>query len=369
MTKKTRLRFLIALLAVVCFVLSGCGEEPSRTDDDSGDDAPPADVDDQDAEDPGEEPGDDQGDVDEPDDEEPVDVSRAGSDIDFSFDLADPEVGQWISYGVDNEPVAATVSIVGADMADGESCLWYQFHIPGEVTFKLLANFEDLQVATEAMEEMWAKFAGDPEQFIRDAVAESGSDWASNMMMTEDALESGMAFLSGLKMLIIEENGVLMGYDISGVAEVLQPVMENPEMFGSMAGMSGLDMGAGGGSPQSFDADEILATLDDLEMGAGPVQWTVGGQSVNAIHWEMEYLPENTLIEVVISNELPILPLAYARVVDEGEEHWLEARDFGWSGAVDELPGDPVQVIDVAQMLEGFVQMAESGALSGMGPQ
>lgn len=370
MIGRTGFSFAAVVLSILCLVLVGCGEQPARTAGDeggsgAGDETPGA-VEGQGADRPPVEDRDVDEDREAAEAEEDEDLPFSGAD--FSFDLADPEVGQWISYGVDDQPVQATISIVGSDVVDGDECLWYQFEIPGEVLFKLLADFSDLEEATEAMGEMWSRFAGDPERFLRDALASSGADWATGMMTSEDALESGMAFLGGLKTVVVEDGGVLTAYDVSGVAEVIQPLVENPEMLGSMAGMSGFDMGAAGGGAPGMDTEEILAVLDDLDIEAGPVDRTVGGTSLDAIGWSVEYAPENVSFEVVFSNDLPILPLAYARVVDGDEEHWIEVRDFGFDGAVDKLPGEPVQTIDVAQMLEGFVQMAGSGAMRGMTP-
>ncbi|MBN1434401.1 hypothetical protein JW921_06535 [Candidatus Fermentibacterales bacterium] len=349
------------LVVVFLMALAGCGEQPARTGGDPAEGGErPGDVGEEPGRDVGEEPGEDR--EGPGDDETPV---AAGDEpLDFDFETAEPEVGQWVTYGVDDQAGGATISIVGAEVFDGHECLWYQFDIPGEVTFKLLADFSQLAEAAEDFEEIWEDFAGDPETYIREMIETGGADWASGMMTSEDALESSAAFLRGLKTVIVEEGGVLVAYDLSGVADVLEPVMENPEMFSSMAGMSGMQMGSAG--QPAVDTQEILEVLDDLEMSASPVNWQIGSQTVGGFQWRMEYAPEGVELEVVFSNELPILPLAYAKVTQDGESHLLEVRDFGFSGARDALPGQPARTIDVAQMLEGFVQMAQSGAMGRM---
>ena len=360
---------LLALFFALCLVLfAACGEQPARSGGDDGDgqgdvsEEPSDDGGDGEAADDAEDAEDEDEDAEDEDDE----VAPMGDTAGLSFDTADPEVGQWITYGVDDEAGEATISIVGAETVDGEDCLWYQFEIPGEVEFKLLASFEQLEVAIDAMEEMWVEFSVDPEEYVREMIAESGGDFATGMMSSEEVLASGMEFLRGLKMVVVKENGVLTGYDISGVADVLAPVMEDPESFGSMTGMTGFQMGGAGAAP-GVDTDEILETLDQIDFDVETTAWQVGGESVDGLRWQMVYEPEDVLFELVLSNDLPIIPLAYARGVANGEEHWLEARDFGWSGAVDRLPGSPGNVVDVAQMLEGFVQMSQQsmGAMQG----
>lgn len=338
---------MIFMLALLVSFGSGCGETPERADESQSE---AVDVE------TGEE-GEDSGEADI-DTELDIDIELP----DISLDVTDPEVGQWISYGADASPEKVTISIVGSEVFQGDNCYWYQFEGP-DFVMKLLADYSELEAATEAFEESWGEFAGDPAHHIQQMLETGGEDWATSMMGDEEALENGMKFLRALKLVVIEENGMLMAYDISGIAHVIEPLLENPEMLGSMTGFE-MDTGEAG---EDFNPEEIIETLEDIKFSAETTSFDVAGHSLGCHLFSVEYEPENVYLEIVFSNDLPIIPLAYAKVIAEGEEHFVEVVDFGWTGAVDQLPGQPVQTIDVSEMLAGFAAMAESGAMEQYG--
>ncbi len=255
------------------------------------------------------------------------------------------EVGQWITYGVDQEAGELTIGVLSEEEFQGTSCLWIQFSTP-EGAAQLLVDPAALSAAMASYTGEAAVFFGDPAAYIAENMPEGDM---STMFTDTENQQKMLDFIGALKMLRIDQGGGnILALDLSGVPDALAPFMEDSAMQEQLQ--------AGMGPGQAADMEEVMAALDEMSFEAGETEVEVSGQMLAANSFFISH-PEGEA-EVIFSSELPILPLAYARVenVEDGEEHYIEVRAFGTDGVEDMLPGEPVQTMDAAM----FIQMAAS---------
>ncbi len=336
-------RFTMILVLVFGMALFGCGEQ---ADEATGDGTVTTDVDD----------SDDVVDVDDDDDDADVDDVDVDDDDDdqelgdFGFETPDLAVGQWVTYGVSDEDKTVTLSVVAEEEFDGVNCLWIQ--LEGEdFVAQLLVDPAGLEVAMSGYGDEFGEFLADPADYMRTELA--GGDM-TQMFMNEDNIQTGMDFIRSLKMIKFDNEGMVMALDLTGVADMIEPYMSDPEILTGSLQM-----------PESGQPDmtEFIAELDNISFMSDEVDIDVAGNSLDAWQFSMSH-PEGEIV-FILSDDLPILPIARISFVDvsDGDSGYLEVRDFGFDGAVSKI-GDPIQVIDASLFLQGALAQAEAMSAS-----
>ncbi len=274
-------------------------------------------------------------------------------EVEVALDAMPLEVGQWISYGVDQEPGEMKISVVRQEAFQGEDCYWLQFEAEGEA-FQILVSPEGLEAAMEVYSEAANEFFEDPAAYMEEQMP--GGD-PSAMMTSEENIQNFMGLLSALKMVKISQQGMVMAYDLSNVPGVLEPVLTDPAFIEQL--QSGFQMNMEGPVDENM-ADSIAAKLAEYEFTGEATTMTIAGEQVEGSRF-MAAGPEIEA-EIFFSSDLPILPFGMARVksMEEGEEHFVEVRGFGESGAVDLMPEAPSQVIDIAPMVQMMIAQAQA---------
>jgi len=265
------------------------------------------------------------------------------------------QVGQWISFGVDTMPEVVTFAIVAEEQFQGVDCVWLQIQAP-ESEGTIVQLLIDPTIITASMQDystFMNEMLDDPQAFF-----ETRGEDAFNPFADPESMQKFLDFISSIKMLKVEDNGTVMGYDLSGLPAVLQPVLSDSLLLQNM--QAGMSMDTEG-------LDSIRTVLDEIEYEVAPGQAEIGGTAVAGTLISMTH--PKFEVEVMLSSDLPILPLAYARVVsiEENETHLIEARAFGDSGAENLMPGTPAQVTDVAPMVQMMIaqmqaQLQQQGA-------
>lgn len=329
-------RLYLVLVMVLGLFLFGCGEQPEQG--------------------AGGEAGEAGGEVTESGEGGPGGGELSGGGGGIGLDAPELEVGQWITYGVDDEPQEVTFGVLSSETFEGTECLWIQIDW-GESAAQMLVDPAVLSEAFDSYSMVAETFLEDPAQYIRDNMGEAGD--MSAMFTSEENMENALEFISAFKMIRVDQGGgQILALDLSGVPDALETMMEDPNFSQSFE--QGFQSGMAEGEA---DIDEIMAELDRIDFGWDPAEVDVQGTSVAGYQFSMVH-PDGG-VEVVISDELPVMPLAHAKVTDNqsGEEHVLEVRGFGFDGVEDKLPGEAVQTMDAAM----FLQMMGSGGGPGAG--
>lgn len=281
-----------------------------------------------------------------------------GSSAVAGFDFSTPElaVGQWIEFGADQLPQTLTISVVGTERHQGTECYWVQLSTEGFVG-QVLVDPEGLQEAMEGYEEQFGDFSADPAAYIRENMSDAGG--MANMFGSEESMEMALQFLRSIRMVKFEQQGMVMAIDLAGVPEWIEEMMQDPafqDQFqqGFVQGFS-----AEGGQE---GLDTFIEELDDIDFAFIQTDAEVAGNRIEGMEFSMVH-PEGT-VSLMLSSELPIVPLAYAEMSDGGESHYIEVRGFGFSGAENLLPGAPAQTIQAMMFLQGMGQQ-----MGGMGAQ
>ncbi len=288
------------------------------------------------------------------DDDTPDGGSSVISDIDF--DTPEMAVGQWIEYGADDFDETLTISVVDTEVNQGTECYWVQISV-SDFVGQLLVDPQGLENASQGYEEQFGTFVADPAAYIRENMSDAAG--MADMFGNEENMAMALEFIKAIRIVKFEQQGMVMAIDLAGVPEFLEEMMDDPaftEQFQE-------------GFSQGFDADggqdnldEIMAELDDMQFGMNTTDIDVAGSSIQGMEFTIEH-PKGEA-EVVISSELPLIPLAFAEVVsfDEGESHFIEVRGYGFSGAENLLPGEAAQTIPAMMFLQGMQQQ-----MGGMG--
>jgi len=260
-------------------------------------------------------------------------------------------VGQWVSFKVDTLADAAKLSVVGEEQFQGTSCLWLQLETADGMVAQVLV---DPQVLASSMEQYRAtanQVLADPHAYFA-----THNPNPSQLMNDPESMQKFIDFLRAVKVIKFMQNNAIVAYDISGVPDVLQPMLSDTAFMRQLtSGMTMQMQGPGG--------DSLQAMLDQFQYAMAAGQGTVGGTAVNGQVLTMTH-PKGT-VEVMLSGDLPIVPLVYVRITDAetGETHSVEASGFGMEGAENKLSGPPVQTVDMAPMVQMMIQQARSQAV------
>jgi len=329
-------RFIAILGLVFAVVLFGCGEPSQEAGTDTHETGEATDV-----------TGDDTGDVDVEDNEDiDTDDNEMALAGDFDFETPDLAVGQWVTYGVSNETGTVTLSVVGEENFEGVDCLWLQFE-GDDFVAQILVDPAGLETAMAGYQDEFGRFLADPADYLRTQV---GSGDMGSMLMSEENVDKSMSFIRALKMVKFDNDGMVLALDLTGVADMIEPYLSDPEMLTSGLGIPET------GQP---DMEGFIAELDNITFSAGETDVMIGGNTLDAWQFSMSH-PEGEIV-FTLSDDIPILPIASISVAGtgEGDSGSLFVVDFGYSGAVSKL-GDPAQVIDASLFLQGALAQVEA---------
>ncbi len=352
-------RLMLVIVLALALALFGCGEqgqpEPGPGDDGNGE------VTGDDAGTGGETDGDGGG---EADGDAGGDEEARPDDRDITgLAIESPrlEVGQWIEYGVDEMMETLTISVVDSEMKDGVECLWVQMSAEGFVA-QILIDPTGLDTAMEGYQVQFNEFMADPAEFIRENMGDTGS--MANMFSNEEGMQMALEFLRAIKTVKFEQNGMVTAIDMAGVADFVEEMAADPafqEQFNQ-----GFAQGfEGEGGPEAMA--DVLAELDRMEFEFGTTEMVTAGAPIEAVEFSVEH-PDGG-IEVALSGDLPIIPLAYAEAfsAEDNETHYVEVRGFGFEGAENMMPGEPDQTVPAMMFLQGMQSQMQGGMGAGQG--
>lgn len=348
MERKAMSRLFLIAMMIIGLAFFGCGEqaeEGGNGDVTDGGDTGEV-VTDGGGEDVGEDVGETGGDTGET-------VSIEG----FDFDTPEMAVGQWIEFGADQMPQTVRISVVGTEMNQGTECYWVQLSA-GDFVGQVLVDPEGIDAAMADYHEQFGEFAADPAAYIRENMSDATG--MANMFGSQESMDMALEFIRALRMVKFEQQGMVMAVDLAGVADWLEGMMEDPafqEQF-----QQGFTQGFNAEGGQE-GLDTIMEELDNMDFAFAQTEVDVAGDMMSGLEFSIQH-PEGR-ISVVLSSELPLIPLAYAEVSDEGETHYVEVRGYGFSGAQDLLPGAPAQTIQAMMFLQGMEQ--QMGAMGAQG--
>ncbi|MBN2586886.1 MAG: hypothetical protein JXR55_06305 [Candidatus Fermentibacteraceae bacterium] len=278
----------------------------------------------------------------------------------FDFETADLEVGQWIEFGADNLPQTVKISVVGTEMNQGTECYWIQIST-ADFVGQVLVDAEGLETAMADYEDQFGEFAADPAAYIRENMSDATG--MANMFGNEESMSMAIEFVRALRMVKFEQQGMVMAVDLAGVADWLEDMMQDPAFQDQFQQGFAQGFNAEGGQE---GLDTIISELDNIDFTFEETEVDVAGDNMRGLEFGIAH-PEGS-VSVVLTSELPILPLAYAEISGDGENHYVEVRGYGFSGAQDLLPGAPAQTIQAMMFLQGMEQqMGAMGAQQGRG--
>ena len=339
----TMRRILFIFAMIMGLAVFGCGEQPDQSGDTAADAG---------------ESGDTTDDANGHGTEAPIDTgdTSEGGDlhapIGGGMDLETPElaVGQWIEFGADGMPETVKIAVVGTETNQGDECYWIQFSGEGFVA-QILMDPSGLDIAMEGYQEQMDFFLQDPVDYIRRNM--SDADGMAQMFGNEESMDMALEFISAIRMIKFDQGGMIMAIDMTGVPEFLEETMSDPSFQDTFQEgfMQGFDQGEG-----QEGLDEMIAELDNMEFSFQNTAVEAGGSQLEGMEFSIDH-PEIKL-SVVFSNELPIIPLAYASVfsAEENETHTVQVRGFGFSGAENLMTAEPAQVIPAMMFLQGMTQ-------------
>lgn len=332
-------KLLFIVVMVIGLAFFGCGEQADQAG--NGDDGDNGGV-------VSDDNGDDNGDA---GDHEVIAIEG------FDMDTPEMAVGQWIEFGADDYPETVTISVVGTENNQGTECYWVQISAPDFVG-QVLVDPVGMKNAMGDYKEQFGTFVADPAAYIRENMSDTGG--VAEMFSSEDNIGTAVEFISAIRIIKIEQQGTVMAIDLAGVPEFLEEMMDDPafqEQFQQ-------------GFAQGFDAEggpeglnEIMNELDKIEFGMTETSIDIAGNTLHGMEFSIVH-PEGEA-EAIISAELPLIPLAYAKVSGDGETHTVEVKGYGFSGAENLLPGEPAQTIQAMMFLQGM--QSQMGAMGGQG--
>jgi hypothetical protein len=274
-----------------------------------------------------------------------VDSIETGNGIDISsLEYTMPEVGQWIAYGVEGQEKSFKLAIVAEEDYQGAACLWYQIEVDSEAVAQVLIDPALLQAVIDLSGSYMDEFIADPVAYVTENMPENG-----NFMENEETIANMMTFLRSIKQIKINDGQQLMLLDLAGVPELVeQMIAENPDMISENMEINPTD---------SLEYQQLLTDLENAEFGIEEV--TVEG--LNCTQFTATN-PEKGTIQIIISAELPILPVMDALVTPndpaEVPSHVM-VTGFGFEGAENLMTQVPDQVVPVAMMLQGMLSQTQ----------
>jgi len=270
-----------------------------------------------------------------------------GNSGDVSFEIAAPEVGQWIAYSVDGEDGEVKLSIVAEEDYQGISCLWYQIEADGEAVAQVLVDTDVLSELIDVSGVYMEEFVADPVAYMEENMPEDGS-----FMSNEESMENMMLALTAIKQVKVMQDTQLMLIDMTGVPELVEQMLtENPDM---------IEQNMEFDPSEDPEYQEFIAELEDAEFSMEEVE--VDG--LNCYQYTATH-PEKGSIVAVISTELPIVPIMEASVLpnDPAEDGGrVYVTGFGFDGAENLMTAEPDQTIPLAMMLQGFASQMQAPA-------
>jgi hypothetical protein len=332
----SKLLFIVVMIVGLAFF--GCGEQADQADNGGDNGGTVADSNGDDAH------GDDG-------DHEVVSIEG------FDMDTPEMAVGQWIEYNADNITETVTISVVGTETNQGTECYWVQISAPDFIG-QVLVDPEGMNIAMGDYKEQFGTFTADPAAYLRENMSDTGG--MAEMFGSEENMGTAIELISAVRMIKIEQQGTVMAIDLAGVPEFLEGMMDDPafkEQF-----QQGFAQGFEAESGQE-GLDEIMSELDKMEFGMTETDVDVAGNTLHGMEFTIVH-PEGEA-EVIFSSELPLLPIAYAKVTGDGETHFVEVKGYGFSGAENLLPGEPAQTIQAMMFLQGM--QSQMGAMGGQG--
>jgi hypothetical protein len=283
--------------------------------------------------------------------DEAIENSGAGesnnSGEEVSFEIATPEVGQWIAYGVDGDDAEVKLSIVAEEDYQGVSCLWYQIEADGEAVAQVLVDTDVLDELIDVSSVYMEEFVIDPVAYLEENMPTDGS-----FMSNEESMENLILALTAIKQVKVMQDTQLMLIDMAGVPELVeQMITENPEM---------IEQNMDFDPTEDPEYQDFLAELEEAEFSMEEVEV----EGLNCYQYTATH-PEKGSIVAVISTELPIVPIMEASVLpnDPAEEGGrVYVTGFGFDGAENLMTGEPDQTIPLAMMLQGFASQMQAPA-------
>lgn len=339
----TMRRILFILVMIMGIAVFGCGEQPEQSGDTTADSGDSGDV---------------AADTDGHGTEAPIDNGDTSEDgemhapIGGGIDMESPDlaVGQWIEFGADEMPETVRIAVVGTETNQGDECYWVQFSGEGFVA-QILMDPSGLDIAMEGYQEQMDVFFEDPADYIRNNMSDAGG--MAQMFGNEESIDMALEFISAIRMIKFDQGGMVMAIDMTGVPEFLAEMMSDPSFQDSFEEgfMQGFNQEQG-----QEGLDEMIAELDNMEFSFQNTAVEAAGSQLEGMEFSIDH-PELKL-SIVFSNELPIIPLAYASVysAEENETHTIQVRGFGFSGAENLMTAEPAQVIPAMMFLQGMTQ-------------
>jgi hypothetical protein len=270
-----------------------------------------------------------------------------GSGEAVSFEIAPPEVGQWIAYGVDGGEGEVKLSIVAEEDYQGVSCLWYQIEAGNEAVAQVLVDTDVLDELVGISGVYMEEFIADPAAYIQENIPEGGS-----FLENDEAMENMMLALNAIKQVKVIQESQLVLIDMAGVPELVeQMITENPDM---------IEQNMDFNPSEDPEYQEFITELEGAEFGMEEVEV----EGLNCYQYTASH-PEKGSIVAVVSTELPIVPLMEASVLpNDPEENGgrIYVTGFGFDGAENLMNGEPDQTIPLAMMLQGFASQMQAPA-------
>jgi hypothetical protein len=312
-------RLLLVLLAALAMAVVGCGQKP-------GEDGANADS------------------------TVVADTTAAQSSDEIALEIAPLAVGQWVSYKVDTLSENVTLSVVAEEQFQGANCMWIQIEAPEGTMAQILVDPALMSAAFEQFGAVTNEVLADPQAYY----ATHNPD-PQQMFSDTENVQKFMDFLSAIKIIKVMQNNAVVAYDISGVPAVLQPVLSDTAFMSQLTGGMTMEM-------QTPGSDSLQTLLNEVEFAIAEGQANLGGSNVTGQVITMTH-PKG-IMEILLSDDLPIIPLAYVRITETetGETRSVEVSGFGMQGAENKMPGAAVQTMDMAPMVQMMIQQAQAQA-------
>jgi len=289
------------------------------------------------------------------------DTESHGTAGSMDFDLNTPEmaVGQWIEYGADTYSGTLTISVVGTEINQGTECYWVQLEASDFVA-QLLVDPAGIENAMGDYKDQFGTFVADPAGYIRENMSDSGN--MADMFGSSENINMAIELISAIRMVKYDQQGQIMAIDLAGVPEFLTNLMQDPSIQEQFK--QGFEQGFNSGDGQE-NLDTIISELDNMQFNMNETDVDVAGNTLHGMEFSIVH-PEGEA-KVVISSELPLIPLAYAEITGDGETFSIEVRGYSFSGAENLLPGEPAQTLPALMFLQGMQQQAGAAGAQGRG--
>ncbi len=339
-------KLLFIVVMVIGLAFFGCGEQADQADNGGGSGEAVS------------HDGSDGGDTGETVSHGDTEGHGTPGDLDFDIDTPEMAVGQWIEYGADNNPETLTISVVGTETNQGTECYWVQLEASDFVA-QVLVDPAGIKTAMADYKDKFGTFVADPAGYIRENMADSEN--MADMFGSTENIDMVIELISAIRMVKYEQQGQIMAIDLAGVPEFLSGLMQDPSIQEQFK--QGFEQGFNSEDGQD-NLDTIISELDNMQFDMSETDVDVAGNNLSGMQFSIVH-PEGEA-RIVVSSELPLVPLAFAEVSGDGETHSVEVKGYGFSGAEDLLPGEPAQTIPALMFLQGMQQqLGASGGAQG----